>query len=260
MSNSLTDRAAGYRTARPHTLVEEPRYEMSTSDSTSLAESFSHMARLRFSAQDRAGALDLLLRLAVQVIPSADSASVTVLSSARYRTLRAHDDQALSLDAAQYRSNVGPCVDAVEDNRQIRTSDYSSWPGFGRRARAVEIESVLSTPVAVSDSVRACLNVYSYSLFSAEAAAVGTVLAEHMGPVIENILDYEKANNLNIELAQALKSRELVALAKGIVMEREQCSESDALRIIIAMSQGTNRKLLDIATDITRIGKQVADG
>jgi hypothetical protein len=33
-------------------------------------------------------------------------------------------------------------------------------------------------------------------------------------------------------------------------MERERCSEREALRIIIALSQGANRKLLDIATEI----------
>ena len=119
---------------------------------------------------------------------------------------------------------------------------------------------MLSTPVLVSESVRACLNLYSFVGFSPAGRRSGSVLAEHMGPVIGNILDYEQATTLNVELTQALKSRELVALAKGIVMEREQCSEGDALRIIVALSQGTNRKLLDIAADITQIGKRTADG
>ncbi len=119
---------------------------------------------------------------------------------------------------------------------------------------------MLSTPVPVSESVRACLNLYSFVSLSPEATVVGSVLAEHMGPVIGNILDYEQATTLNTELTQALQSRELVALAKGIVMEREQCAESDALRIIVALSQGTNRKLLDIAADITQIGKRAAGG
>ena len=233
---------------------------MSESDSTSLAESFSHMARLRFRSHDRAEALDLLLRLAVAVVPGADTASVTVRSPHKLRTLRAHDDQALSLDDAQYRTNLGPCVEAVRDNKQMCTEDYSPWPSFGRRATAVGVKSVLSTPVLVSESVRACLNLYSFLSFSPQAAAVASVLAEHMGPVIGNILDYEQATTLNVELTQALKSRELVALAKGIVMEREQCSEGDALRIIVALSQGTNRKLLDIAAELTQIGKRTADG
>jgi hypothetical protein len=154
---------------------------MTSSDSTSLAESFSHMARLRFSSHNRAEALDLLLRLAVQVVPGDDSASVTVRSATKYRTLRAHDDQALSLDEAQYRSNLGPCVEAVRDNKQICTDDHSGWPSFQRRAAATGVLSVLSTPVLVSDDVKACLNVYSFSSLTPEAAVVGSVLAEQIG-------------------------------------------------------------------------------
>jgi hypothetical protein len=102
------------------------------------------------------------------------------------------------LDEAQYRANHGPCLEAVQNDRQICTEDYSAWSSFRRKATASGVRAVLSTPVLVSDSVHACLNLYSFSTFSREAAAAGSVLAEHIGPVIGNILDYEKANSLNI--------------------------------------------------------------
>jgi hypothetical protein len=125
------------------------------------------MARLRFSSYDRAEALDLLLlRLAVQVVPDADSASVTVHNPDKYRTLRAHDGQALLLDEAQYRTKLGPCIEALQEDNQICTETYFACPSFRRRPEAIGVRSVLSTPVCVSDSVRARLHMYSFSTFS----------------------------------------------------------------------------------------------
>jgi hypothetical protein len=86
---------------------------MPDSDSTSLAESFSHMARPRLRGQNRQQVLDALLRLAVAVVPDAQTSSVTVRATTKMRTLRARDDRALSLGESQYRAKCGPCVGAA---------------------------------------------------------------------------------------------------------------------------------------------------
>ena len=108
---------------------------MSESDSTSLAESFSHMARLRFRSHDRAEALDLLLRLAVAVVPGADTASVTVRSHTNFERFERTTTKRSSLDDAQYRANLGPCVEAVaKTSRSVRrTTRPGPASGGGRR-------------------------------------------------------------------------------------------------------------------------------
>ena len=56
------------------------------------------------------------------------------------------------------------------------------------------------------------------------------------------------------QLAQALGSRDLIGQAKGILMERYKIGPERAFLVLTRVSQTSNRKLHDIATELVRHG------
>ena len=58
------------------------------------------------------------------------------------------------------------------------------------------------------------------------------------------------------QLKSAIASRDVIGQAKGIIMERDGCTEDQAFELLVKLSQSTNRKLRDIAQDVV---DEVAD-
>lgn len=69
---------------------------------------------------------------------------------------------------------------------------------------------------------------------------------------------FEEIKNLKIELEEtkdALESRKIIEKAKGIVMERTQLKEDDAMKFLQKKSRNSNKKLVDVAKDIIEADK-----
>ncbi|GAA4557409.1 ANTAR domain-containing protein [Pseudonocardia xishanensis] len=54
------------------------------------------------------------------------------------------------------------------------------------------------------------------------------------------------------QLESALRSRPVIEQAKGMLMLVHRCDEDQAFRVLIAVSQASNRKLRDIASELVR--------
>jgi len=57
-------------------------------------------------------------------------------------------------------------------------------------------------------------------------------------------------------LQQALVSREVIDLAKGIVMNAMGCGPDEAFEVLVKQSQQENRKLRDVAAEIAARARQ----
>jgi AmiR/NasT family two-component response regulator len=58
---------------------------------------------------------------------------------------------------------------------------------------------------------------------------------------------HDKVDNL----LNALDTRDVIGQAKGVLMERHDIDADDAFAMLVKMSQDQNRKLHDVAADIT---------
>ena len=106
----------------------------------------------------------------------------------------------------------------------------------------------LSIPLRSREKTYGALNVYTTrpdGISDSETECART-LAHH----IANALALVDASALNLQLQEAVGTRQLIGEAKGILMESERCSREDAFDILRRASQRTNRKLRDIAYDI----------
>jgi ANTAR domain len=224
---------------------------MSGADSKSLAEVFSYLVRVRFDTETTDAVLTRSVQLAADVVTGTGAASITVRSGNRFSTVCSSNDLASRLDAFQYRAQNGPCLEAIRTNAEIRCETFKKWPSFASNAEVIGLAGVLSTPIPMTGIGRGCLNLYAGSVaFTDEAAATAGVLAEHLGPFVGNAITFREANVVKAQLKAALETRELVGLAKGILMERERCNEPDAFRLLVTTSQRSNRKLRDVAAEV----------
>jgi len=111
-----------------------------------------------------------------------------------------------------------------------------------------EDEPTLSIPLRSREKTYGALNVYTTRRdpVSDSETEFAQTLADH----IANALALVDAAALNLQLQEAISTRQLIGEAKGILMASEGCSREEAFEILRRASQRTNRKLRDIAHDI----------
>src|SRR5688572_30318619 len=86
---------------------------------------------------DQHSALQQLVTIAVERVPRATWASVSVLHGGRFSTGASSHEPATRADTLQYEIGSGPCVDAVLEDSVYVTGDVATdprWRAWGERA------------------------------------------------------------------------------------------------------------------------------
>jgi GAF domain-containing protein len=195
--------------------------------------------------------LTKISKVSVRLVAGCDSASITVVEGGEARTPGASDEAATELDQAQYDSGSGPCLEAIEQARIVEVDDLEGekrWPEFARSALEHGFSSSLSVPIKI-DGVTGGLNLYGRSKngFRQTPRELTELLAARASVAIGNAKVYGASQRLIEQLNEAIKTREIIGEAKGILMAREGVSEDHAFQMLVTASQNSNTKLRDIA-------------
>ncbi len=194
--------------------------------------------------------------LACKSIGPADMAGITMLVEGRVTAAVFTDDEAPEIDSAQYKTGVGPCMDAFRHQRVYRitsTADDQDWPQFSAVAAAHGVMSTLSLPLVVRHEGVGALNLYSRSeAFGWDDEELGLLFATQAAIVLANGQAYWDARTLSEQLAEAMQYRAIIEQAKGIIMATRGGNADDAFQLLARVSQRENRKLRDIAKDIVQ--------
>lgn len=226
--------------------------------SDELAVRLSEVARAlqqRGTAQET---LDGIVHTAVQTIPGARHAGVmTVVGKREVRTVSATDDLPHAVDQVQYDTGQGPCLAALYLNRTVSVPDLAAearWPLFAARARVLGVGSMLSFQLFVTGDDLGALNLYSPEphSFDEESLHVGVLFASHAAVALADAQQRDR-------LVQAIHTRDLIGQAKGILMERHKLTADQAFAVLVRVSQQTNRKLRDLAEQLTSTGELPTD-
>lgn len=193
--------------------------------------------------------------LAVQAIPGAEGAGLTLLEKDRPQTVVATADFVREVDDIQYRLWEGPCVSAVSEG-QARTSGNlggePQWPRFGPRVGRMGVHSALSLPLLLPDRVLGALNVYARprNSFDDEALRIGQAFAGPAAVSVFNAQLLAQAERLAAQLNEALSSRAEIDQALGVLMSRSGLSAPAAFDRLRSMSQSRSMKLADVAREL----------
>lgn len=204
---------------------------------------------------------DTLLRVAeitTDALPAARVAGIAMLDEQGHVQTGVYTDPSSpEMDACQYESGRGPCLDAWRQGRTVRVDDMTAamadYPEFAGSALEHGVHSTLSLPLIAGGEGIGALNLYSPEKagFGEADEELGLELAAAASVVLANAHAYWAAVELGEGLSEAMKSRAIIEQAKGMLMARSADMDADAaFDLLRRASQRENVKLRDIAQRI----------
>ena len=200
-------------------------------------------------------------KTAVAAIPNADAVSVTVLSWPDARTAASTDTRATDLDAEQYASGRGPCLEAALSRKPVRAvmnEAHHRWPEFVEAAQRVGVLASLSVPLVVGgvaaeeQELVGSLNIYggTASGFDPFDEELMRLYGAAAGQAITNAGRWQHSRATVTQLERALVSRSHIDMAKGALIALHGCDAREAFAKLASESQRRNVKVRDIALDV----------
>ncbi len=199
------------------------------------------------------GALRLIVELARASIGAADGVSVSLMRHGVLSTVAASDQTIMAMDANQYATGEGPCVDASMEGHWFHAESLDTelrWPSFTPRARSLGIKAILSSPLRALDKPVGALNIYSRTAetFEVRDQKAAAIFAEKASVILSDARAGVSDTQMAIRFQEALRSREIVSLAKGIIMERDGVDAEAAFNTLLHLSLADGVSLLQRAT------------
>ena len=219
-----------------------------------LGEVMSRAARaLQEQHGDVEGTLQTITALAVGTVPHAEDCSISYVIARRKVEPRASSSELPGkVDALQGEIGQGPCLDAVSEHEVVRVDDVRAderWPEFAAKASALGVGSMMCFQLFVEGDEMGAMNLYSRTpgVFDEESEAIARMLAAHASVALAGA---QHESNLR----KGIDSRDLIGQAKGILMERHKLTADQAFGVLARVSQDMNRKLADVARELTETG------
>jgi GAF domain-containing protein len=202
-------------------------------------------------------ALNLLAALVHDTVgPDTLGAGITMLSGDGERISRAATGEIVArADGLQYDLGEGPCLTAWAGRTLVRVDDTDAdarWPAWAPAAVGLGVRSVLSAPLVAGDTALGAIKVYAdrTHAYDEHSQRLLSMFAVQAAVLLAGVRTVQDARRLTDELRQALRNRDVVAMAKGAVMASEQVGEEAAFALLVALSQREHRSLQDIAASI----------
>ncbi|MET8851885.1 GAF and ANTAR domain-containing protein [Amycolatopsis sp. NPDC004625] len=191
---------------------------------------------------------------AVQVVPGADMASITLVRDGVPETVASTDQRAVNFDREQYRIGDGPCLRAAETGQPVRVGVGAVgdlWPQFVSAAEQLGVASFLAAPLTVDEDMSGAVNLFGFGEHG--FSELGTKILElYTATVVIGLRSarrYFAARELVDQLNRALETRAVIDQAKGILMAAHRITAEEAFQRLVKRSQDGNRKLHEVAAE-----------
>ncbi|MFD9000754.1 GAF and ANTAR domain-containing protein [Streptomyces sp. NPDC059582] len=191
------------------------------------------------------------VRLAVHILPGAEHAGISVLDRAEHRRTVAWSDEVVR--AAESPNGIRaarPYWDQLWQAPVVRLDDSESEGGDADLAD-LGLRSVLALRLRADGRRLTVLTAYARKprAFDEAATRIGRLFTAHVGLALESATVRE-------QLTEAMRTRDLIGQATGILMERLNIDAAQAFDSLVRASQRENTKLRDLARRIVDANKQ----
>jgi GAF domain-containing protein len=220
------------------------------------AAPFARLARELSSYGDRAATVEAIAQRAVETLGCTRAA--VARATAQSYTFEAVTDAEV-LDAVERIAKVteqGPALSALHDKTTVLMDDVrheTRWPEFCARLGAVTpVRSALAFYLELDSVALGVLAFYDDEpgWFTDDRIELAAVYADHATVALAKAAEHDHAQHLAI----ALQTNRIIAEALGILMSTYKINEPQAFDLLRLVSQNTNRKLRDVATDVAHTG------
>jgi GAF domain-containing protein len=221
-----------------------------------LAAVFARVSGLLLTEQTVDTALHAVTALAVDTISGSAGSGITPMNSRGERvTSAATDPMVEELDALQYEVDDGPCLTAWRDRLVVRSGSLdieARWPSWSPLAAAMGMRSVLSAPLVDDGRGIGAMKVYSTvpDAFGEKEEDLLHRFAVQAAIFVSNVVATQVAENVSDSLRDTLRTRDLVATARGIVMARRGLDVEAANRYLMTESHRSSVVIRELAEAI----------
>lgn len=225
-----------------------------TTSADAVLERVAEIARALAEAQSLDEVLQRIVDLGAQHVERCDGVSVMfVQRRGRISTPAFSSETARVSDLAQYEAGEGPCLSSMEEHRTIVIDDLETdgrWPTFAGKMADLGVRSMCSIRLFLEGDTLGALNFYASQPDAFERRDVlhGEVFASHAAVAL-------RAAITEMGLETALRSRDVIGQAKGVIMSQQAATADEAFARLRALSQRQNRPLRDVADDVVRTGE-----
>jgi GAF domain-containing protein len=204
-----------------------------------LAAVSARMSGLLLTDERVESALTMISSLARETIPGSSGAGVSVIDERGKRSSGSTDERVRVADSLQYEMDDGPCLAATREHRLIRIDDLAEdlrWPRWSRAVLPLGLRAAMSTPLVAGDLSLGAIKVYADDpeAFDRRSEQLLTLFAAQAAMLIAHARTSEQARRMSDALRQAIHSRDVVSMAKGILMARHGIDEDAAFGMLLA--------------------------
>jgi len=208
---------------------------------------------MRVQANDADDLVSRIVGEAVRLVPPARHAGVIVTDPDKnLRTVFASDMVPRQLDELQMQLGTGPCLTAARKQIVVRMHDIAAdtrWAEFRSAAQSCDVGSMLCVPLYIDQRLLGTLSLYGAQpdAFRDGAEPIARLLATVSAVALADSFQRER-------IERALRNRDLIGQAKGILMSRHGVPADAAFELLRAHSQRTNSKLVAVAEKVVETG------
>lgn len=201
-------------------------------------------------------AVELLAQAAKETIIGSIGAGVSLIDPAGRRISTGSTDQVVrEADSLQYDTGQGPCLSAWAGKKTVRIDELATdprWPAWSAAVSSLPIQSTLSTPLLHRGDSIGALKVYSHAPYTFTDATERLLerFAVPAAALLTHVHTTDAPHRLSETLTTALNSRDVINMARGVLMEREQLDEAAATAALLRISQESNTPLREVAQQI----------
>ncbi|WP_146364077.1 GAF and ANTAR domain-containing protein [Arthrobacter yangruifuii] len=221
-----------------------------------LSTLFARIQGMLLTEESVAHAVDLLAQAIRETIPGAVGAGVSLMDSQGIRTSTGSTDGlVVAADELQYRLGNGPCLEAWAAAAPVRSDDLGTeirWPGWSGPAAEMGLRSVVSVPLLYKTEILGAIKVYSSltGAFDGHSEHLLTLFAGPTATLLANVQSTEVPHRASRELKDAIATRDSIAFARGILMERKGVSSDEAMRELILLSRSNGHSLRRVSEQV----------
>ena len=162
--------------------------------------------------------------------------------------------QVKAMDELQYNFGDGPCLTALREEVTVYVPDLDRerrWPRYWAVARSEGIGSILSIPLPLDNDAGAAINLYAgdREAFTDDDIASAETYGAQASKSLRLAVRTAQLLSAQQNLEALMRSRTIIDLASGTIMERHHCSQDTALQTLREESNNRNRKLRDVAAE-----------
>jgi GAF domain-containing protein len=215
------------------------------------------LGRLRFGEMNVEEAVREIVH-ATHAIFSVDGAGLMLVDADQHlRNVAASDERFAHLEDLQIRHQEGPCVDAFDGKQLVGVEDLESdgrWPAFREAAVARRVRAVLASPLPYNQDAVGVVAVLSEQRrpWSPEGELALLAFTDLAALLIASMMQGQEQSELAMQLQAALKSRQVIEQAKGVLVGRDGITPREAYVQLRATARNERRKLVAVCAEVVK--------